>query len=57
MHYTLHYSPDSANLVIRMALLEMKLPFEAVLVDRRLDEQRSGSFLAQGRAGRQPGKS
>jgi glutathione S-transferase len=46
MHYTLHYSPDSANLVIRMALLEMTLPFEAVLVDRRLDEQRSGRFLA-----------
>ena len=46
MSYTLHYSPDSANLVIRMALLEMKLPFETVLVDRRMDEQRSDSFLA-----------
>ena len=44
--YTLHYSPDSANLLVRMTLLEMALPFDAVLVDRAVGEQRSAHFLA-----------
>jgi glutathione S-transferase len=32
--YTLHYAPDNASLIIRLALLEAKLPFRTVLVDR-----------------------
>ena len=30
----LYWSPDSANLVVRMALHDLDLPYEAVLVDR-----------------------
>lgn len=37
--YRLHYAPDNASLVIRLALEEMGLPFETVLVDRRRNEQ------------------
>ncbi|MEY8839828.1 glutathione S-transferase, partial [Cribrihabitans sp. XS_ASV171] len=30
----LHYAPDNASLIIRLALEEMRLPYQAVLVDR-----------------------
>ena len=45
MAYTLFYSPDSANVVVRMALEEMGLAYEALEVDRRQDAQRSPAFL------------
>jgi len=45
MAYTLFYSPDSANLVVRMALEEIGAPYEALEVDRRQGAQRSPAFL------------
>ena len=42
--YRLHYAPDNASLVIRLALEEMGLPFEIVLVDRARNEQDSASY-------------
>ncbi len=44
--YTLYFSPDSANLVVRMALHEAGVDYREVLVDRGRAEQRSASFLA-----------
>lgn len=44
--YLLHYAPDNASLVIRLALEEMGLPFETVLVDRRQCEQDSPAYRA-----------
>lgn len=45
MTYTLFYSPDSANIVVRMALEEIGATFEALEVDRRENAQRSPAFL------------
>jgi len=45
-HYRLHYAPDNASLVIRLALEEMGLPFATVLVDRRRNEQSSPAYRA-----------
>lgn len=42
----LHYAPDNASLCVRLALEELELPYETVLVDRRLKQQRSDSYLA-----------
>jgi len=44
--YRLHYAPDNASLVIRLALEELGQPFETVLVDRRASAQRSAEYLA-----------
>ncbi|WP_058281103.1 glutathione S-transferase family protein [Ruegeria denitrificans] len=44
--YRLHYAPDNASLVIRLALEEMGLPFETVLVNRRQNEQDSAAYRA-----------
>lgn len=44
--YCLHYAPDNASLVVRIALLEIEQPFETRLVDRRAREQRGPAFLA-----------
>ncbi|MES0825221.1 glutathione S-transferase family protein [Ruegeria sp. SCP11] len=44
--YRLHYAPDNASLVIRLALEEMGLPYETVLVDRRRNEQDSAAYRA-----------
>jgi glutathione S-transferase len=46
MSYTLYYSPDSANLVVRMALEELGAPYTDVLVDRSVQAQRSPAYLA-----------
>lgn len=43
--YILYYSPDSANLIVRMALQEADVAYEARLVDRSRGEQRSSEFL------------
>ena len=37
--YVLHYAPDNASLIVRLALEEMGLPYRTVLVDRARREQ------------------
>ena len=44
MTYVLHYAPDNASLIIRLTLLELKVPFETRLVDRRIKKQSSKAF-------------
>ncbi len=41
----LYYAPDNASLCIRLALEEMGIAFETILVDRRVNQQRSPEFL------------
>ncbi len=43
---TLYYAPDNASLCVRLALLEARVPFETVLVDRRSCAQRDDAYLA-----------
>jgi len=40
----LHYAPDNASVIIRVALLELGVPFETVLVDRSVREQDSTHY-------------
>jgi glutathione S-transferase len=42
----LYWSPDSANLAVRMALHELALPYEAVLVDRAAGAHQRHDYLA-----------
>lgn len=42
----LHYAPDNASLIIRLALEELGLPYETVLVDRHAQAQFSPAYLA-----------
>jgi glutathione S-transferase len=42
--YRLHYAPDNASLIVRLALDEMDLRFETVLVDRRIEAQKSAAY-------------
>lgn len=42
----LHYAPDNASLCVRIALLEMGIPFQTALVDRSARAQKSAPFLA-----------
>ncbi len=44
MTYRLHYFPDNANLVIRMALEELGVPYQEQLVDRRRGEHRGPAY-------------
>ena len=44
--YVLHYAPDNASLVIRLALLELGQPFATRLVDRRQAAQKAPAYLA-----------
>ena len=46
MSIRLHWSPDSANLPVRMALEMFGLPFEAVRVNRAAGDHRTESFRA-----------
>jgi glutathione S-transferase len=46
MTYRLHYAPDNASLAVRLALLELGVPFEATLVDRRTGAQHKTPYLA-----------
>ena len=46
MTYRLHYAPDNASLIIRLALEELELPYETVLVDRARTAQQSAEYLA-----------
>lgn len=43
---TLYYAPDNASLCVRLALLELALPFQTVLVDRAALGQNSPDYLA-----------
>ncbi|MEL6683059.1 MAG: glutathione S-transferase family protein [Pseudomonadota bacterium] len=42
----LHYAPDNASLCVRIALEELGLPYQTVLVDRSKRAQHSADFLA-----------
>lgn len=42
--YILHYAPDNASLVIRLALEEMGIPYETALVNRRQNAQDSAAY-------------
>lgn len=52
--YRLHYAPDNASLIIRLALDELCQPYETVLVDRAQKAQLSDSYRALNPAGRIP---
>ena len=49
--YVLHYAPDNASLIVRLALEEMGLPYRTALVDRRSGGQRDEAYLALNPAG------
>ncbi len=51
MTYRLHYAPDNASLVIRLALEELGVSYATVLVDRRARAHKSPSYLALNPAG------
>lgn len=42
----LHYAPDNASLIIRLALEELGCAYETTLVDRRQNAQHSPAYLA-----------
>ena len=46
MTYILHYAPDNASLIIRLALEHAQVPYRDVLVDRAAVAQRSAEYLA-----------
>lgn len=47
----LHFAPDNASLIVRLALEELHLGYETVLVDRANDAQNSARYLAINPAG------
>ncbi len=50
----LHYAPDNASLIVRLALEELGVSYETVLVDRSVAAHRSGSYRAINPAGKIP---
>lgn len=46
MSYVLHYAPDNASLIIRLALEHIRVPYRTRLVDRSNSAQKSASYLA-----------
>jgi len=54
MTYRLHYAPDNASLIVRLALLELQVPFDCVLVDRSIQAQQSPEYLQLNPMGRIP---
>lgn len=54
MEYRLHYAPDNASLIVRLALEELGQPYQTVLVDRQSKAQRRPDYLALNPAGRIP---
>lgn len=52
--YRLHYAPDNASAIVRLALDELGLDYQTLLVDRRSGAQRSAAYLALNPAGRIP---
>ena len=51
MTYILHYAPDNASLIIRLALEELGQPYRTALVDRRARAQDSPAYRALNPAG------
>ncbi len=49
--YRLHWVPDNASLVIRLALEHMGVPYDTVLVDRRTRAHKSPEYLKINPAG------
>lgn len=49
--YVLHYAPDNASLIVRLALEEMALPYVTRLVDRSVRQQKTAAYLAMNPAG------
>lgn len=49
--YVLHYAPDNASLIVRLALEEMGLPYRTALVDRRVRAQDSAAYRRLNPAG------
>ncbi len=47
----LHYAPDNASLIVRLALEELSVPYETCLVDRAANAQNSPEYLAINPAG------
>ena len=45
MTLRLHYAPDNASLCVRLALEELGLSYDAVLVDRRVRAQQAPAYL------------
>lgn len=43
---TLHYAPDNASLIVRLALEQLGLPYRVALVDRGQQAQKSAAYLA-----------
>ena len=43
--YRLHYAPDNASLIVRLAMDEMDVPYHTVLVDRRVQGQCAPDYL------------
>lgn len=52
--YILHYAPDNASLVIRLALEEIGASYQTKLVDRSRDAQRSEQYLSLNPDGKIP---
>lgn len=52
--YVLHYCPDNASLIIRLALEELGQPYRTVLVDRASGELDSAAYRAINPLGRIP---
>ena len=49
--YRLHYAPDNASLVIRLALETLEVPYDTALVDRAAQAQQSPAYRAINPAG------
>ena len=47
MSLRLHWSPDSANLVVRMALEVLELDYQGIRVDRQSNSHKSPEYLAK----------
>lgn len=54
MPYVLHYAPDNASLIIRLALDYRGIPFTTKLVDRSTQEQSSTAYRALNPLGQIP---
>ena len=54
MTYTLYYSPGAASFAVHWMLIEMGVPFDAVLIDIDAGGQRDPGYLTLNPAGRVP---
>ena len=50
----LHYAPDNASLILRLAMEEAGVPYKTILVDRAIDAQNSPRYLALNPTGKIP---